>query len=654
MQEPIPLERLGDSTFPITACSCKISAGCGNTNHYCLRPKPDGGRLLQNIRICGIPYCSPCLLQAAENSGIAVEDGARVCPSCVLSDNPPEETPTERGKQKKNLQPLDDGSNYLDGLVWFNAMQESAREYKKGDKTTGCHFPGGKKNPSLGYYKDIPDVLRSLYDKFEKRKQRGESGFVQGLQKNKGDKIKRWCKYILSTRKEYNEVEVRSIQDQESKQLADEWIKTNPSTKKIFILPQHLFVQKVIEECQIQIQKTSIKGTCNDYLRLYSILFCEDECRDKIPALLGYTHTTRAQVDGKKPDLKQLWNYIVKKFKTLPEREKPEEEEYKADYPLAWKTPEAKTNIIGYDSYDANDTDRIRTFRKIDDESVITLLQNWEKAIRKDYNHVMLKYQKDTGGGRPNFLHWKERDPLEIQDERYMGEVNSEHLTFIHMFDKQYEFVYVKQKENIPSDIAMDEDTGKPNGRATPTANVLNRAVTQLQATRKESAERVKSLVDMSSQLLSAIQGGTHNSTDAFTTPPSGKSDVTYDIVQIVRSDGAASMSQLEWASKFLCEKKDLVQQQISSIEKEVQKHHNDKEKYKEERNKDEYTKSKGRMLKEKKSLREIYKLHTSLEHQHRQVLTWIVDLIEGGKKEGDASEDESESVVSDTSFDEF
>lgn len=107
--------------------------------------------------------------------------------------------------------------------------------------------------------------------------------------------------------------------------------------------------------------------------------------------------------------------------------------------------------------------------------------------VLTDYKHVMTNYMKGTGGGdgdSASYCIWEEREDTNIL--RYHNNSTSQYLTWVFMYDKQFQFVLSKRKGPLPIGIALDDnmcvaDTktfntparGSNSGRNTPTSNIL-------------------------------------------------------------------------------------------------------------------------------------------------------------------------------------
>lgn len=70
------LERTSVGTFPVTKCSFSVSDTCAtHTNHYCQFPSSRGSVIIDEIRVCGKPFCNLCAIHCGYESHTR-------CPSC--------------------------------------------------------------------------------------------------------------------------------------------------------------------------------------------------------------------------------------------------------------------------------------------------------------------------------------------------------------------------------------------------------------------------------------------------------------------------------------------------------------------------------------------------------------------------------------------
>ena len=179
----------------------------------------------------------------------------------------------------------------------------------------------------------------------------------------------------------------------------------------------------------------------------------------------------------------------------------------------------------------------------------------------------MLNYKNDTGGGSGDparIGNWKERDPLSITNEHYMGKHTSHYLTFLFMFDKQHEFPMQEEKGPLPGASQVDDDISAMSsetnsGRGTPLQRMLS---SQAQAIAVEGKARVEDLKNSAKELMSLL----HKQAKGGTDQPNNKS-----VTEMVNNRETASTNDLEWAQKEISKESKDNDNRIDAVSKQIQ-----------------------------------------------------------------------------------
>ena len=238
-------------------------------------------------------------------------------------------------------------------------------------------------------------------------------------------------------------------------------------------------------------------------------------------------------------ELRMLWNDFTRDFR---------DEDKVFGFPDSWESEKTIAQIPDHAKYSSNDKERIKTVRTEKD------LKRLQISLFLEYKRLMQNYKNNTGGGSGDparIGNWKERDPLSITNEHYMGNHTSHYLTFLFMFDKQHEFPMQEEKGPLPGASQVDDDisamSSRTNsGRGTPLQRMLS---SQAQAIAVEGKAPVEDLKNSTKELMSLL----HEQVKEGTSQQNNKS-----VTEVVNNRETASMNDLVWAQKeILKESKD-------------------------------------------------------------------------------------------------
>lgn len=217
--------------------------------------------------------------------------------------------------------------------------------------------------------------------------------------------------------------------------------------KKFYVLSQRDMLRWALNKWSNTSNERQQRTTDNDRLIVFGILFSE-HFREYIPLVTG-THASdmsRIQLDAKNSTLKGVLQEVLLKFNDV---------EVEVSHPAAW-AKEDTVSRIGSDVHatmNPNDMDRIRVPRTMD--GIKTIISSATRA----YNNVMKNYTKGTGGGDdnvPNFSNWQERDPLSFRN--FDNYTKSSYLTWIHMWNKQFDHPMVTVNEQLPLSACIEDE----------------------------------------------------------------------------------------------------------------------------------------------------------------------------------------------------
>ena len=222
-------------------------------------------------------------------------------------------------------------------------------------------------------------------------------------------------------------------------------------------------------------------------------------------------------------------------------------------------------------------------------------LQSFHKIAQGEYTKVMNKFMTGTGGGSYVPVNWDKRDALVIRDDYFMAECESDYITFIHMFDKQHGFCYQNIKQDVPDDIAIDDDkSGKKQGNVNKhnASRRLEKFMNKLdsrEAAAEKKQERLLSIVEKSIESLVQSPSSSIVLSTVEMASPSLQSPITSRVPTITSSLNTAIVLELESVKEYLLQQIASQDKQIEVIESNISKHKCRIQESKDCKNKDNY-----------------------------------------------------------------
>ena len=210
-----------------------------------------------------------------------------------------------------------------------------------------------------------------------------------------------------------------------------------------------------------------MKPTTDDKARLVGILFTDSEMRDFIPDLTGKSlgeipdssarnnGSNRRNIDASK-SRKVLGKKLLHEKFIDSEVIVPEQEGWLDD-----TTRTAIDNLLGagtfaaFGHFNPNNMDRIRL--PWNEQQVAAV----HAKFHREYQGCMDKYTQGTGGGPgapENFAAWEARDTTNVVT--YTDSQDSMiYLSWAHVWDKQYGYLYVSRKDGLPQGCQITDGT---------------------------------------------------------------------------------------------------------------------------------------------------------------------------------------------------
>lgn len=220
----------------------------------------------------------------------------------------------------------------------------------------------------------------------------------------------------------------------------------------VFIYSQELIVRFLYDKYGPEGEKKRI--TTDDKIRVAGILFNCPDVRKYIGAMIGKTKATgnRDDLDASPGQKKAGFRFLYTKFI---------DEEVVVNLPPAWNTPETaasidtKTTEGTFDQHGRFNPNNLARIALPWTQSEVTKIFD---KVKSEYNAAMDNYTKGTGGGSgapSDFAVWEERDPTYVV--QYADQVCNLYLAAVHMWDKEYQFVFVSIKAPMPNHCVIDD-----------------------------------------------------------------------------------------------------------------------------------------------------------------------------------------------------
>jgi hypothetical protein len=344
------------------------------------------------------------------------------------------------------------------------------------------------------WYKDIHELGTNLYDLYIK-----QSDIFPNLGKNKSNQVTKICKWLLQKRLWVARADIHRIVDPTVLPFVQT---SNPDITHFYILGQIDVLKMAIGDWCGETLKDKQKPTDNDRIRVMGILFQED-FREDISLLLDTARSSREGVDNPRLQQRAIYHRVMNEFV---------DPDVIIEHPPSWIRGITKEKIgqLEWSKYDPNDKARIAIPRTGKHMSHIYL------QVMSDYKAMMELYTRGTGGGSgdpADYSDWEKREDTTIL--RYHNNSTSQYLTWVFMYDKQYEFILTKRLGPLPVGTRLDdgnvrEEGGSSGGRITPSAAALG---VELRQAREESAQRGTNMANMLSTLLQGERIDSSNET---------------------------------------------------------------------------------------------------------------------------------------------
>ena len=301
-------------------------------------------------------------------------------------------------------------------------------------------------------------------------------------------------------------------------------------------------------------------------------------------------------------------------------------------HPNSWMRQETidKVGPNIHANLNPNDKQRIKIARTIDGIKIII------KTTTRQYNTIMNNYTKGTGGGSghpANFANWQERDPLFFKD--YDSHSKSSYLTYIHMFNQQYDHPMVKVHDQLPNEARIEDISGpRSTQKVTPSQllDTLAEAGVQMEV---RSKERLASMKNLFAELKNEET-------------PDGNLD-SNNVSKVLNDLKESTDSELDHARSYLVKEVGDLVPKINAMTEMIVQCKEQMENCKDERNRDGF-------LKGKKRKRNYEKNRDVLEQSQVEVGKRLKQLNkELGRRNGNdvllSDDSDSDDVVSDTGY---
>ena len=399
---------------------------------------------------------------------------------------------------------------YLRDDMWWNFIQEVPTPIGNKKRANKQIHRDGQS------YKKIYDLCSEMYTLFRK-----DHCVFAYLPTKKSDVIKKLGEAILNNHFQVTRADMNNISDS----TMIPFMKQAPNhVTKFYVLSQRDMVRWALNKWSTTSNERQQRTTDNDRLRVFGILFLED-LREHIPLVTG-THSSamsRSQLDAKNSTVKGVLQDVLIKFNDM---------DVEVCHPAAWSKSDTVSRIGSevHATMNPNEMERILVPRTMD--GIKSIISSTTKA----YNNVMKNYTKRTGGGDgnvANFSNWQQRDPLTFRN--YENYTKSSYLTWIHMWNKQFDHPMVKVNEQLPPSARIEDDS-TPNKPGNTSTSKLLEALQKASADRqKQSSERLDAIKSLYSDML----GEKHN-------------DVLFDKTAVLGDLKGCSDSKLDQARTCL------------------------------------------------------------------------------------------------------
>jgi hypothetical protein len=438
-------------------------------------------------------------------------------------------------------------------------------------------------------YEDLYKLGRDMFNLYQKDK------VVFTMPKNKSRTIECIVLEITNRRVRVNKGDIHKVMTESNKIFIDELTKKQSS---IYILEQKDILRWVLGKWSTHSFENQVKVVDNDRLRVFGLMFSES-MREYIPNLIGGNRLsfTRAQLDEQPSLSRGLWRTLLLQFN---------DPKVVVPHPEKWDTIEtiSKVGEKTHKSYNPNDPGRIKISRHLDS------LRHMVKSTMTQYNKVMNTYTLGTGGGSghpANFANWMDRDPLFFDD--YDTNKKSHYLTYIHMYNHQYDHPMVKINERLPCDAAIQDTSSNPSSTQKGTGSASAKTVLNTLDSLRRSIE---SKAEERTTIMKNLMGDLTHEKKVVEDPITLISKVTEDLTKATNIDlERAKIELLTQISNFMPKIKLMTEEMKSAqSEMDVAEENDDVKNWKKaKKRKRNYEKNRESLEKEQGELRKKLKL---------------------------------------------
>ena len=320
---------------------------------------------------------------------------------------------------------LADKSMFMDNTKFFDLLQEKPIPVENSRSKRNHFRPKGSGNQYKGIYyaaKLIVDIYATKTSIFAIPKT------------NRSQTINKMCQLIFTSSRAG--LEKRKDIYEHMHPTIWEYVKDETNGEKEFFICR----QRDLLACAIKFWGKTCESNKitipSDYCRVIGC-FLLDDVKDDLNILQGGRKNVDDADDPRKRK-EAIFNRVATLFNST---------NVSIVSPQAW---EKCTHLHGWDQIDPNDTKRISI------ERTGTVIRYVYEKISTEYKKAMTNYTKGTGGGsgKPeDFMVWEERDATKFFKD-YAG--NTTYLTWVHLADKESNFLLYAKYEGLPSECKMD------------------------------------------------------------------------------------------------------------------------------------------------------------------------------------------------------
>eukprot|EP00956_Cyclotella_meneghiniana_P000827 scaffold952_cov56-Cyclotella_meneghiniana.AAC.2 len=386
---------------------------------------------------------------------------------------------------------VDDVSLYLDREQWFSKLQDSGTEASDAQKSAIDVHSEKKftRKIRVGYmlHSTIYDLASDIHQLMLPKK----AEYFGKMANTKTVPIHMIGEWIVTNRRLVSRGDFHTGADQEFLDLT-----TRPEyleRQEFYFLSQKDVMRHFCSRWGESL-KDALTPTIDDKLRIGLLLFHED-VREYVPDLLGKTlaapngqsnNNNRSNMDantGRKNSARTILHNMFT------------DKEIVLEFPSQWLDPTTHEKIDeikgagtfeSFANFDPNNESRIKLPWSFKD--TMTVLTKF----LTEYRTFMMKWTKDTGGGSGSdatYTCWQERDVCSTVS--YQHQMAHLYITPVYMRDKEYSFLLVEKKDNLPKDCQFEDDFAGSTTKSSTKGKEEDKAITLLNSTLKEiSASR--------------------------------------------------------------------------------------------------------------------------------------------------------------------